>query len=121
MIWSMAEKMACAILAGVPVIEKPGEQTAWITSDSTNLGVMSRTYDVSQADTLGTFGQAIPGIPADHLIGDDDSFVASIELAEDEDQAGRDDGRSANGYQHPCCKLKLADLRCKECYARTRR
>jgi hypothetical protein len=39
-----------------------------ITSDSADLGVMSRTYDVSQADTLGTFGQAIPGIPASNLI-----------------------------------------------------
>ncbi|QDU85702.1 3,4-dehydroadipyl-CoA semialdehyde dehydrogenase [Planctomycetes bacterium Pla163] len=28
--WGMAEKMACALLAGVPVIEKPGEQTAQI-------------------------------------------------------------------------------------------
>jgi hypothetical protein len=37
------------------------------------LGVMSRTYDVSQAYTLGTFGQAIPGIPADNLIGQNDT------------------------------------------------
>ncbi|MEX1309671.1 MAG: PKD domain-containing protein [Candidatus Sulfomarinibacteraceae bacterium] len=44
-----------------------------ITSDSTMLGVMSRTYDVSQAATLGTFGQAIPGIPADNLIGQNDT------------------------------------------------
>ena len=44
-----------------------------ITSDSADLGVMSRTYDVSQADTLGTFGQAIPGIPADNLIGQNDT------------------------------------------------
>jgi oxepin-CoA hydrolase/3-oxo-5,6-dehydrosuberyl-CoA semialdehyde dehydrogenase len=28
--WGMAEKMACALLAGVPVIEKPGEQTALV-------------------------------------------------------------------------------------------
>jgi oxepin-CoA hydrolase/3-oxo-5,6-dehydrosuberyl-CoA semialdehyde dehydrogenase len=28
--WGQCEKMACALLAGVPVIEKVGEQTAWI-------------------------------------------------------------------------------------------
>jgi 3,4-dehydroadipyl-CoA semialdehyde dehydrogenase len=28
--WGMAEKMACSLLAGVPVIEKPGEQTALV-------------------------------------------------------------------------------------------
>jgi PKD repeat protein len=39
-----------------------------ISADSAFLGIMSRTYDVSQADTLGTFGQAIPGIPASNLI-----------------------------------------------------
>ena len=39
-----------------------------ISADTASLGVMSRTYDVSQADTLGTFGQAIPGIAASNLI-----------------------------------------------------
>jgi len=28
--WGMMEKLACAILAGVPVIEKPGTPTAWL-------------------------------------------------------------------------------------------
>ena len=44
-----------------------------ITSDSSMLGVMSRTYDVSQADTVGTFGQALPGVPAADLIGQNDT------------------------------------------------
>ncbi len=39
-----------------------------VTSDSTALGIMSRTYAVSVADPVGTFGQAIPGIAADNLI-----------------------------------------------------
>lgn len=28
--WGLAEKLACSILAGVPVIEKPGTPTAWL-------------------------------------------------------------------------------------------
>jgi oxepin-CoA hydrolase/3-oxo-5,6-dehydrosuberyl-CoA semialdehyde dehydrogenase len=28
--WGQAEKMACALLAGVPVLEKPGTPTAWL-------------------------------------------------------------------------------------------
>jgi len=39
-----------------------------VTSDSAFLGIMSRTYAVSAADPAGTFGQAIPGIPASNLI-----------------------------------------------------
>jgi hypothetical protein len=43
-----------------------------ITSDSANLGVMSRTYNVPTAKLAGTFGQALPGIPVDNLIGQND-------------------------------------------------
>jgi hypothetical protein len=39
-----------------------------ITSDSADLGIMSRTYNLPTAKVAGTFGQAIPGVPADNLI-----------------------------------------------------
>jgi len=39
-----------------------------VSADSANLGVMSRTYNVPTAKIAGTFGQAIPGIPASNLI-----------------------------------------------------
>jgi hypothetical protein len=39
-----------------------------ITSDSASLGIMSRTYNLPTAKVAGTFGQDIPGIPADQLI-----------------------------------------------------
>ena len=44
-----------------------------VVSNTTDLKIMSRTYDVSQADTLGTFGQALPGVPAADLIGQNDA------------------------------------------------
>jgi hypothetical protein len=39
-----------------------------ITSDTASLGIMSRTYNLPTAKVAGTFGQDIPGIPADQLI-----------------------------------------------------
>jgi PKD repeat protein len=39
-----------------------------ISADSADLGVMSRTYNVPTAKIAGTFGQALPGIPASNLI-----------------------------------------------------
>ncbi len=39
-----------------------------VSADSASLGIMSRTYNVPTAKIAGTFGQAIPGIPASNLI-----------------------------------------------------
>jgi len=39
-----------------------------VSADSASLGIMSRTYNVPTAKVAGTFGQAIPGIPASNLI-----------------------------------------------------
>jgi len=43
-----------------------------VNSNTNQLGIMSRTYDSSQPAELGTFGQAIPGLPASELIGQND-------------------------------------------------
>ena len=37
--WGMMEKVACSILAGVPVIEKPGTPTAWLAWRAAQLAV----------------------------------------------------------------------------------
>ncbi len=39
-----------------------------VVADSASLGIMSRTYNLPTAKVAGTFGQAIPGVPADNLI-----------------------------------------------------
>jgi PKD repeat protein len=39
-----------------------------VISNTANLNIMSRTYDVPTAKVTGTFGQALPGVPADQLI-----------------------------------------------------
>ncbi len=39
-----------------------------IASDSDRVIAMSRTYNVSDSDATGTFGQALPAVPADKLI-----------------------------------------------------
>jgi len=60
-----------------------------IISDSEDLAVMSRTYNLPNAKASGTFGQAIPGVPDDELLraGDrgriifmsqDDDFRANL-------------------------------------------
>jgi len=55
-----------------------------VVSNTTDLKIMSRTYDVSQADTLGTFGQALPGVPAADLIGQNET-KRIIFMSENED------------------------------------
>lgn len=37
--WGMMEKLACSILAGVPVIEKPGTPTAWLAWRAAQIAV----------------------------------------------------------------------------------
>jgi PKD repeat protein len=44
-----------------------------ISADSASLGVMSRTYNVPTVKIAGTFGQAIPGIPASNLIAQNET------------------------------------------------
>jgi len=56
------------VLAEVFGAEPDAAGALAITSDSADLGVMSRTYNVPTTKIAGTFGQAIPGIPADNLI-----------------------------------------------------
>jgi hypothetical protein len=61
------------VLAEVFEASPPVVGALAIAANTANLGIMSRTYDVSKADTLGTFGQAIPGIPDDLLVGQNDT------------------------------------------------
>lgn len=61
--WGMAEKMACAILAGVPVIEKPAPQTALIAERIARLIVGSGALPEGAFQFLA--GQ--PGDLLDHL------------------------------------------------------
>ena len=44
-----------------------------VLSNSADLKIMSRTYNVPTAKVAGTFGQAIPGIPSADLIGQNDA------------------------------------------------
>ncbi len=46
----------------------PASGALAITSDSPDLGVMSRTYNVPTVKISGTFGQAIPGVSGSNLI-----------------------------------------------------
>jgi PKD repeat protein len=43
-----------------------------VVADAADMKIMSRTYNVPTAKVSGTFGQAIPGIPASDLIMQDD-------------------------------------------------
>ena len=61
------------VLAEVFAAEPDVAGALAITSDSADLGVMSRTYNVPTAKISGTFGQAIPGVPGDNLIGQNDT------------------------------------------------
>ena len=61
------------VLAEVFEASPPVVGALAIAADTADLGIMSRTYDVSQADMLGTFGQSIPGIPDDFLVGPNDT------------------------------------------------
>ena len=72
--WGMAEKMASAILAGVPVIEKPGEQTAWIAQEIAKLIVDSGALPEGAFQLLS----GGPGDLLDHLrAGDCVAFTGS--------------------------------------------
>ncbi len=68
--WGMCEKMACALLAGVPVIEKPGTPTALVAYRA------ARTIVESGVLPEGTF-QFIAGSTGDLLdrLGPQDAFA----------------------------------------------
>jgi len=56
------------VLAEVFAAEPDVAGALAVLSNTTNLNIMSRTYAVSVANPAGTFGQALPGVPADQLI-----------------------------------------------------
>ena len=72
--WGMGEKMACALLAGVPVIEKPGEQTALIAEEVARLVVATGALP----EGAFQFVAGGPGDLLDHLrAGDCVAFTGS--------------------------------------------
>lgn len=72
--WGMGEKMACAILAGMPVIEKPGEQTALIALEVAKIIVDSGILPEGAFQFLA----GGPGDLLDHLrAGDCVAFTGS--------------------------------------------
>jgi len=61
------------ILAEVFGLEPNVAGALAIISNAGDLKIMSRTYNVSTAKVAGTFGQALPGVPAVQLIGANDT------------------------------------------------
>jgi len=56
------------VLAEVFGLEPDVAGALAVKSNTANLNIMSRTYDVPGAKATGTFGQALPGVAADDLI-----------------------------------------------------
>ena len=67
--WGQGEKMACALLAGVPVIEKVAEQTAWIAAEVAKVIVGSGLLPEGAYQFIaGGTGDLLEHLgPADHV------------------------------------------------------